>query len=48
MNKTVTLCFIDFQILGLNQLSFNVQITLTLRLRVSIDFYQLTDKVDIV
>ena len=25
MNKTVTLCFIDFQILHLNQLSFNVQ-----------------------
>ena len=28
MNKTVTLCFIDFQILHLNQLSFNVQNTL--------------------
>ena len=48
MNKTVTLYFIDFQILRLNQLSFNVQNSLTLRRRVSIDFYRLTDKVDIV
>ena len=48
MNKTVTLCFIDFQILRLNQLCFKVQNSLTLRRRVSIDFYRLTDKVDIV
>ena len=48
MNKTVTLCFIDFQILRLNQLSFNVQNSLTLCRRESIDFYRLTGKVDIV